>query len=107
MLGLPTYLFAFCHHCIKLIGGISWWERKLSGLEWRNPWLKGNSAEAATASWGLRAMLSQRLIEQSLPVARFLLYAFRPQDMEPDQVKSNYIKFYCVIFSPDILVKFY
>ncbi|CAG4944809.1 unnamed protein product [Colias eurytheme] len=60
------------------------WSRKLPGSEWRNPWLKGNSLEASTAAWALRAMLNSRLVEEGVPVARYLLQALDPRDQDPD-----------------------
>lgn len=64
---------------------MKFWSRKLQGNEWRNPWLKTNSLEASTAAWGLRAMLSERLVEEAVPVARYLLQA--QSDLDPDVVK--------------------
>ncbi|XP_026329682.1 CD109 antigen-like isoform X2 [Hyposmocoma kahamanoa] len=60
------------------------WSRKLSGNEWRNPWLKGNNFETATAAWGLKAMLASKLVDEALPVARYLLQSYRPQDQDPE-----------------------
>ncbi|CAK1549918.1 unnamed protein product [Leptosia nina] len=60
------------------------WSRKLPGSEWRNPWLKGNSLEASTAAWGMRAMLNTRLVEEAVPVARYLLQTLGPRDQDPD-----------------------
>ncbi|KAI8427884.1 hypothetical protein MSG28_002244 [Choristoneura fumiferana] len=67
-------------------GSTKFWSRKLQGNEWRNPWLKTNSLEASTAAWGLRAMLSERLIEEAVPVARYLLQA--QSDLDPDVLDS-------------------
>ncbi|VVD02140.1 unnamed protein product [Leptidea sinapis] len=64
------------------------WSRKLEGSEWRNPWLKGNSLEASTAAWGLRAMLNSRLVEESVPVARYLLQSLGPKDQDPDVIDA-------------------
>ncbi|XP_028159271.1 CD109 antigen-like [Ostrinia furnacalis] len=65
-------------------GSTLFWSRKLSGSEWRNPWLKSNSLEASTAAWGLRTMLASRLEDKAEPVARFLLQAYKPNDPDPD-----------------------
>ncbi|CAG9566895.1 unnamed protein product [Danaus chrysippus] len=66
-------------------GGVNlYWPRKLSKSELRNPWLKGNSLEASTAAWGLRAMLASSLIDESVPVARYLIQALGPRDQDPD-----------------------
>lgn len=62
------------------------WSRKLSGNEWRNPWLKGNNLETTTAAWGLKAMLASKLVDEALPVARYLLQSYRPQDQDPEVV---------------------
>ncbi|XP_063529848.1 thioester-containing protein 1 allele R1-like [Cydia strobilella] len=63
-------------------GSTKFWSRKMTGNEWRNPWLKGNSLEASTAAWGLRAMLSERLVDEAVPVARYLMQA--QSDLDPD-----------------------
>lgn len=68
------------------IGSTLFWSRTLSGNEWRNPWLKGNSLEATTAAWGLRAMLGARLLEEATPVVRYLLQAYLPHDPDPEVV---------------------
>lgn len=65
-------------------GSTLFWSRTLSGNEWRNPWLKGNSLEATTAAWGLRAMLGARLVEEATPVVRYLLQAYLPHDPDPE-----------------------
>ncbi|XP_026487589.2 thioester-containing protein 1 allele S3-like [Vanessa tameamea] len=65
-------------------GSALYWPRKIPASEWRNPWLKGNSLEASTAAWALRAMLASNLIEESVPVARYLLQALGPKDQDPD-----------------------
>ncbi|CAG9098707.1 unnamed protein product [Plutella xylostella] len=69
-------------------GSERYWSRQLSGSEWRNPWLRHNSAEASTAAWGLRAMLAANLVDQALPVARFLLAATKPGTLDPDVLES-------------------
>ncbi|XP_049864919.1 CD109 antigen-like isoform X2 [Pectinophora gossypiella] len=65
-------------------GSTLFWSRKIYGAEWKNPWLKGNSLEAATAAWGLKAMLASKLVEEATPVARFLLQSYRLHDQDPD-----------------------
>ncbi|KAG7311410.1 hypothetical protein JYU34_002452 [Plutella xylostella] len=69
-------------------GSERYWSRQLSGSEWRNPWLRHNSAEASTAAWGLRAMLAANLVDQAIPVARFLLAATKPGTLDPDVLES-------------------
>ncbi|XP_041986950.1 CD109 antigen-like [Aricia agestis] len=64
--------------------GMLFWSRKIVGTEWRNPWLKSNSLEAATAAWGLRAMLAARLTDEAVPVARYLLQALGTKDQDPE-----------------------
>ncbi|KAJ8726365.1 hypothetical protein PYW07_001063 [Mythimna separata] len=68
-------------------GSTLFWSRTLSGNEWRNPWLKGNSLEATTAAWGLRAMLAARL-EEATPVVRYVLQAYLPHDPDPEVMDS-------------------
>lgn len=70
----------------SILDNMRWWDRQLSGSEWRNPWLRGNNAEAATAGWGLRAMIAAKLYDQAIPVARYLLSAYHPDDLDPDVV---------------------
>ncbi|KAJ2953639.1 hypothetical protein O0L34_g1251 [Tuta absoluta] len=65
-------------------GSTLFWSRKIYGNEWRNPWLKGNSLEAATAAWGLKAMLASRLVDEATPVARFLLQSYKPNNQDPE-----------------------
>ncbi|GBP44985.1 CD109 antigen [Eumeta japonica] len=65
-----------------------WWGKPLSGMEWRNPWLRGNSADKATAGWGLRALLAARIIDDSIPVAQYLLSTYHPDDLDPDVLES-------------------
>lgn len=69
-------------------GSALYWARKIPASEWKNPWLAGNSLEASTAAWGLRAMLSANLIDEAVPVARYLLQALGPKDQDPDVVKN-------------------
>uniref|UniRef100_A0A2A4K0R1 TEP1-F n=1 Tax=Heliothis virescens TaxID=7102 RepID=A0A2A4K0R1_HELVI len=69
-------------------GSTLFWSRTLSGNEWRNPWLKGNSLEATTAAWGLRAMLAARLVDEATPVVRYLLQAYLPHDPDPEVMDS-------------------
>lgn len=69
-------------------GSTLFWSRTLYGNEWRNPWLVGNSFEALTAAWGLRAMLAARLIDESTPVVRYLLQAYQPNDPDPEVIDS-------------------
>ncbi|XP_049691725.2 thioester-containing protein 1 allele R1 [Helicoverpa armigera] len=69
-------------------GSTLFWSRTLSGNEWRNPWLKGNSLEATTAAWGLRAMLAARLLDEATPVVRYLLQAYLPHDPDPEVMDS-------------------
>ncbi|XP_072936646.1 thioester-containing protein 1 allele S3-like isoform X2 [Epargyreus clarus] len=67
------------------------WSRPLSGSEWRNPWLRGNSVSALTAAWALRALLAARLPARAAaaaPVARYLLEALPPVDQDPDVLDS-------------------
>lgn len=71
---------------VAFSGSTLFWSRRLSGSEWRNPWLKGNSMEATTAAWALRGMLSARLLDESVPVVRYLLQAYSPVDPDPDVV---------------------
>ncbi|XP_023935608.2 thioester-containing protein 1 allele S3 isoform X2 [Bicyclus anynana] len=61
-----------------------YWSRKVPGAEWKNPWLKANSLEASTAAWGLRSMLASSLLEEAVPVARYLIQALGPKDQDPD-----------------------
>ncbi|XP_045774990.1 C3 and PZP-like alpha-2-macroglobulin domain-containing protein 8 [Maniola jurtina] len=61
-----------------------YWSRKVPGAEWKNPWLKGNSLEASTTAWALRAMLASSLLEEAVPAARYLLQALGPKDQDPD-----------------------
>ncbi|CAH2104661.1 unnamed protein product [Euphydryas editha] len=65
-------------------GSALYWARKIPSSEWKNPWLVGNSLEASTAAWGLRAMLYSNLIDEAVPVARYLLQALGPKDQDPD-----------------------
>ncbi|CAH0603133.1 unnamed protein product [Chrysodeixis includens] len=70
-------------------GSTLFWSRTLSGNEWRNPWLKGNSLEASTAAWGLRAMLGARLVEEASPVVRYLLKsAYLPANPDPEVIDA-------------------
>lgn len=46
----------------------------------------GNSLEATTAAWGLRAMLGARLIDEATPVIRYLLQSYQPNDPDPEVV---------------------
>lgn len=71
-------------------GSTLFWSRKLSGNEWRNPWLQGNDLESAAAAWGLRAMLASRLVDEATPVAKYLLQYYRPSDQYPDVVGSEH-----------------
>ncbi|XP_075992321.1 thioester-containing protein 1 allele R1-like [Anticarsia gemmatalis] len=69
-------------------GSTLFWSRTLSGNEWRNPWLVGNSLEATTAAWGLRAMMAARLLDEATPVVRYLLQAYQPNDPDPEVIDS-------------------
>ncbi|KAL4708067.1 hypothetical protein ACJJTC_009846 [Scirpophaga incertulas] len=69
-------------------GSTLFWSRKVSGQEWRNPWLRANSLDANTAAWGLRAMLASRLQDRAEPVAKYLLQAYVPSDPDPDILDS-------------------
>ncbi|CAH0725826.1 unnamed protein product, partial [Brenthis ino] len=60
------------------------WSRTIAGSEWRNPWLKSNSLEASTAAWALRAMLASNLVDEAVPVARYLIQALGPKDQDPE-----------------------
>lgn len=62
------------------------WSRKISGSEWRNPWLKGNSLEASTAAWAMRAMLAASLVDEAVPVAQYLVQSLGPTDQDPEVV---------------------
>lgn len=42
--------------------------------------------EANTAAWALRGMLSARLIDETVPVVRYLLQAYSPVDPDPEVV---------------------
>lgn len=75
-----------CYGNILCTGSTLFWSRTLSGNEWRNPWLRGNSLEAHTAAWGVRAMLAGRLLEEATPVVRYLLQAYLPHDPDPEVV---------------------
>ncbi|KAL0849223.1 hypothetical protein ABMA28_013556 [Loxostege sticticalis] len=79
----PTTL-QYMDKYVNNTGSTLFWSRKLTGSEWRNPWLKSNSLEASTAAWGLRTMLASRLEDKAEPVARFLLQAYRPNEPDPD-----------------------
>ncbi|XP_053625843.1 thioester-containing protein 1 allele S3-like [Plodia interpunctella] len=69
-------------------GSTLFWSRKLSGSEWRNPWLRSNTLEANTAAHGLQALILARLDEQATSVVRALLQAARPADPDPDVVDA-------------------
>ncbi|CAG5022083.1 unnamed protein product [Parnassius apollo] len=60
-----------------------WWSRALGIAEQRNPWVRGNSADAAAAGWALGALLAERRADRALPVARRLLHAARPAALQP------------------------
>ncbi|XP_013188878.2 C3 and PZP-like alpha-2-macroglobulin domain-containing protein 8 [Amyelois transitella] len=69
-------------------GSTLFWSRKLSGSEWRNPWLRDNTLEANTAAHGLQALMLARLEDQATSVARALLQAARPADPDPDVIDA-------------------
>ncbi|XP_052755570.1 thioester-containing protein 1 allele R1-like isoform X2 [Galleria mellonella] len=75
-------------------GSAAYWSRHVSGPEWRNPWLRDNSVDAATASWGLRALLSTPTLDSAapaagaMPLARYLLQTVGPYDPDPDVVDA-------------------
>ncbi|KAG6455796.1 hypothetical protein O3G_MSEX009404, partial [Manduca sexta] len=64
------------------------WSRQLSGSEWRNPWLHGNSLDAQTAAWGVRCLVAARKTDEAVPVVRYLLEAYQPYDPDPEVVDS-------------------
>ncbi|CAH4004421.1 unnamed protein product [Pieris brassicae] len=68
--------------------GTLFWSRRLPASETRNPWLKWNSLEASTAAWAMRAMLNTRLVEEAVPVARYLLQTLGPRDQDPDVIDA-------------------
>lgn len=84
---------------------VLYWSRKVPGTEWRNPWLKGNSLEAVTTAWGLRAMLASSLLEEAVPVARYLLQALGPADQDPDVVKHFGFNYYVNFISSFLVCK--
>lgn len=71
----------------NVTNNMRWWRRQISGNELRNPWLRANNAEAATAAWGLRAMLPN-LVDEAVPVARYILSAYQPNDLDPDVLEA-------------------
>lgn len=84
---------------INISGSTLFWSRKLSGSEWRNPWLRSNTLEANTAAHGLQALILARLDEQATSVVRALLQAARPADPDPDVVSLGENSFIKAVFT--------